>query len=114
MTRVYDTLRELVEREVLPALHAGDGVRADFPVSDFVQALRDAGLILWGDGRTPEARLTFLPGAGVVVPQGLFLVTDETGITPGFAALVERFDVHAPYVAIDPDDAHGTARRNNP
>ena len=73
MTATYSTLADLIEREILDALN---GVEPNFDTDGFVQELRDQDLIVW-------------TGAGFQ------LIVDEDGMTPGFGALVARFDGEA-------------------
>lgn len=75
MSTTYATLKDLIDREITPAL---DGVEPNFNTEDFVKALRDADLIVWHDIR-----------------QGFELISDEGGNTPGFWELVEQFDTEA-------------------
>ena len=75
MTKTYTTLDELVQREITDAIN---GVEENFDLDGFVNALRDADLIVWND----EAH-------------GFELITDEDGTTPGFWTLLAQFDAEA-------------------
>ena len=73
--RVYTTLKDLVEREVIEALgDFGD----DYDIAGFVAALRRLDLIVW----VPER-------------QGFTLILDDDGLQPAFQWLLPQFDLVA-------------------
>lgn len=66
--KIYETLAELIRREIAPALDP-----TEFDVDGFAQQLRDMGLIVWVERR------------------GFMMVTDEDGETPGFGTIAAGF-----------------------
>ena len=80
MSKIYTTLADLIDREIVPAL---DGVEPIFDVDGFTQALRDADLIV------------YVTHEGAAQRDGFQLVTDDDNQTPRFWDMVAKFDAEA-------------------
>lgn len=80
MSKIYTTLGDLIDQEIVPAISAGEGVGRRFDLDGFVAKLRDEGLIRYVQFERSAQH------------NGFELVAAEDGNTPRFWGYVQEFD----------------------